>query len=219
MSAFETASITEGYQGACQDCVAVFDEGQRLVIAVADGAGGSGYGAEAAATVVSELRSAAAHADSADRWSAALRQIDFRIPAGESTAVVVDVRPDGLCGASVGDSQAWIVRLGELTNLTAGQRRKPLLGSGEAQPVGFEHGPLDGILLVATDGLCNYVKRPELVKTLPQLPFAVIPRRLLEMVRLPSGELWDDVGVVVCRRRPRSQRRTGRVTLTMEDFV
>ena len=56
---------------------------------------------------------------------------------GESTVVVVDVRADSICGASVGDSQAWIVNGADITDLTARQHRKPLLGSGEAEPVGF----------------------------------------------------------------------------------
>jgi hypothetical protein len=42
-------------------------------------------------------------------------------------------------GASVGDSSAWLISpAGEVTDLTAQQRRRPLLGSGEALPVQFE---------------------------------------------------------------------------------
>ena len=62
---------------------------------------------------------------------------------------------------------------------------------------------LDGLLIVADDGFCNYVKRAEMVNVLPYEDFAVIPKHLLEMVRLRSGELRDDVGIVVCRYRSR----------------
>ena len=40
-----------------------------------------------------------------------------------------------------------------------------------------------------------------LPREVPWIDFAVLPRKLVEMVRLPSGALWDDVGVVACRPR------------------
>ena len=63
-----------------------------------------------------------------------------RRSGGQTTGVVAFVRSDGsISGASVGDSVAWLISpAGELTDLTAYQRRKPLLGSGEALPVVFD---------------------------------------------------------------------------------
>ncbi len=219
MCQFETASISEPYRESCQDRVAVFSDLDRVVIVVADGAGGTGSGEQAAATVVDEIRSGTDSADSASAWCDVLRQADERISLGESTGVVVDVRPDRICGASVGDSQAWIVRGAEIVDLTQRQRRKPLLGSREATPVGFTYQSLDGLLIVASDGFCNYVKREAMVKVLPYEDFAVIPKRLLEMVRLRSGELWDDVGIAVCRYRPRLRRHPRRYAIGIEDLM
>jgi len=51
-----------------------------------------------------------------------------------------------MMGASVGDNQAWIIDDGEIANLTRSQNRKPMLGSGNAQPVGFTSAPLKGNL-------------------------------------------------------------------------
>jgi len=102
---------------------------------------------------------------------------------------------------------------GELHNLTAHQQRKPLLGSGKAQPVAFHDGPLRGILVIATDGFCNYVKRPELIRTVVTSEFFSLPRKLLDLARPKSGELWDDVAIVVCRNQPRPKRPRQRYDL------
>jgi len=56
---------------------------------------------------------------------------------GETTAVVVDVRTIGIAGASVGDSRAVIVKDGTISELTANQKRKPFIGTGMAEPIGF----------------------------------------------------------------------------------
>jgi hypothetical protein len=64
------------------------------------------------------------------------------------------------------------------------------------------------LLLAATDGFCNYVRRETLLKEILWIDFAVLAHKLVEMVRLPSGDLWDDIGLVACRpRRPERSRR------------
>jgi serine/threonine protein phosphatase PrpC len=200
---YETAQLTVAYRNRCEDRVDVIHEDERPVIAVADGAGGIGGGDLASEAVIREVRAAHLHVSDADSWERELRQIDFRVGPGESTAVVVDVRPDSIAGASVGDSQAWIIQEGNLIDLTAQQNHKPLLGSGKAGATGFSAGPLKGILLVATDGFCSYTKRQRVIDLVVQSEeFLEIPRRCVELVRLPSGALWDDIGIVVCRVQP-----------------
>ena len=169
MSPFETASITAAYRSRCEDRVAVLEFGERLILVVADGAGGTSNGAAAAESVLREVAAAASHVRTADEWAQALLQIDLRIADGQSTAVVVDLTPAGLCGASVGDSQAWLIAEGQLENLTARQNRKPLLGTGLAKPVGFAAGSLTGLLLLSTDGFANYVDRAALLAQLLSL--------------------------------------------------
>lgn len=213
MSPFETATVTAAYRTRCEDRVAVLELGDRLVIIVADGAGGSGNGVAAADTVIREISAAAHQATTAERWTSILTQVDLRIGDGESTGVVVDLSPAGICGASVGDSQAWVILDGQLQNLTDRQQRKPLLGSGRAHPIGFSAGPLTGMLVTATDGFSNYVDRARFLAQLPTIDFVSLPEKLLELVRLKSGELWDDVGIVICR--PRSHPRPGNKTYTI----
>jgi hypothetical protein len=76
----------------------------------------------------------------------------------------------------------------------------------------------DGVLIVATDGFFNYVKTTDLVQIISAALFCELPRKLLSMVRLRSGELWDDVGIIVCRQRPRPRPRK-RYTITAEDMT
>lgn len=207
MPRIETVFATEKYRERCEDRLAVFVADDRTVIVVADGAGGTGSGDLAAETVVREVKSEYSRVHSAEQWSLALKEIDCRIGAGESTAVVVDIRPDGICGSSVGDSQAWIISDETIIDLTQDQNRKPLLGSGSASPVSFTHSSLNGLLLVATDGFFNYAKRDTITPTLSQTDFFAIPRVCIEMVRLPSGDLWDDVGIVAARIPPTQRTR------------
>lgn len=208
VSGFETKTIAVPYRGRCEDRVTVIERDDGVVIAVADGAGGIGAGDQAAEAVIREITAVASLAHDENAWCGILRQIDCRVGVGESTCVVVACSEHGLVGATVGDSQAWLIRNGELRDLSANRVRKPLLGSGAAVPIGFSHSSTEGLLLVATDGFCNYVKRDQLMKDIPWIDFQVLPRKLVEMVRLPSGELWDDIGIVVCRLRHNTGKRT-----------
>jgi serine/threonine protein phosphatase PrpC len=209
---FETTSITVAYRQRCEDRVEVVELDGGVVIVVADGAGGTAAGAEAAETVVREVTAVASLACDAEGWCESLRQTDYRVGSGEATCVVVARSASGIVGASVGDSRAWLLE-DDLIDLTSGQVRKPLLGTGEARPVGFSHPPSQGLLLVCTDGFCNYVRRERLLREILWIDFAVLARKLVEMVRLPSGELWDDIGLVACRpRRPGSNRKRYEIT-------
>ncbi len=208
MAQYDITQLTQSSRHVCEDRVAVIQTTERTIIVVADGAGGVGSGDQAAETVIREVTADHSKIITAEDWETTLRQIDYRVGPGESTAVVVDLRADSIVGASVGDSQAWIVHDGTLLDLTANQKRKPLIGSGRASPLRFSHPPLNGTLIVATDGFCNYVKREQLTALVAQSDLYEIPRHCVEMVRLPSGDLWDDIGIVACRvRRPSRARK------------
>jgi serine/threonine protein phosphatase PrpC len=205
--AFETTSGTFAYRRRCEDRVKVIEFDEGVVIVVADGAGGTGAGDQAAETVIREITASASLDHDAEAWCDILRRTDLRVGIGESTGVVVAWTLQGIVGASVGDSQAWLIENDDVNNLTKRQFRKPLLGSSEACPIGFEHPSPQGLLLVCTDGFCNYVRRETLLRNVLWIDFAVLPHKLVEMVRLPSGELWDDVGIVACRPRRRGSSR------------
>ena len=120
MSTYQTAFVSEGQHGPSQDRVRIFHENHRLVIVVADGAGGVAGGEEAAERVVAEVHTRLVSARTAQDWVRVLTRTDQRIPVGESTGVVVDLTPAGICGAGVGDSEAWIIQDDRIQRLTSG---------------------------------------------------------------------------------------------------
>jgi serine/threonine protein phosphatase PrpC len=98
----------------------------------------------------------------------------------------------------VGDSSAWVISAaGEMTDLTAHQRRRPLLGSGEALPVVFEAELGDGRLILGSDGLFKYATAERICTLAMQGSVSDAADALANCVRLPSGGVQDDVAVVV----------------------
>ena len=91
MSNFETTAITVAYRGRCEDRVKVLDFDEGVVIAVADGAGGTAGGDQAAETVIREITVSASMGHDEAAWSSILQQIDSRVGVGASTCVVVAV--------------------------------------------------------------------------------------------------------------------------------
>jgi len=84
-----------------------------------------------------------------------------------------------------------------IIDLTENQHCKPLLGSDEALPVGFGPIELSGRLLIATDGLFKYAAKSDIAQRAmgPSVHEAV--ERLIAGVRLRSGALQDDVGIIL----------------------
>ncbi len=177
--------------------------GDEIVVVLADGAGGTGGGAEAAEHLIEATRERIREGRS--DWSdlgTLLLEADRFLAArgvGETTAVVAVVGRSGVRGASVGDSEAWLVRADGWEDLTQGQVRKPLLGSGRAIPVSFGLAVLDGTLVVASDGLFKYARADVVCEAARRSATDAVAPALVERVRLPSGALPDDIAIVVCR--------------------
>ncbi len=195
--AFSHATELCPRRGAGQDRVAVSATRDRVVIALADGAGGTAGGERAADAVIEAVRAA-----QTDDWTAVLTELELdpdRLGPGQTTAVVITVTRDGIHGASAGDSGAWVIRDGQIEDLTRGQQRKPLIGDHSiARP--FSAGPLaGGTLLVASDGLLRYARPDAIARVATGPDLAAAARELVALVRLPSGEVPDDVAIVLCR--------------------
>jgi serine/threonine protein phosphatase PrpC len=137
-------------------------------------------------------------AECAELLEAVDRELVTQRHGGEATAVVVVVRGSEVVGASVGDSGAWLVGPSGARELTGRQVRKPFVGVGSATATGF-HAVLraDERLLVASDGLLKHVDRERIVAAGLSGPLAGAARCLVELARLPSGGLQDDVAVVL----------------------
>ncbi len=69
------------------------------------------------------------------------RYVEADATAGEAAAVVALVTKGMIVGASVGDSEAWLLARGGVVRLTSNQRRKPLLGSGAGAGRVRAHAP------------------------------------------------------------------------------
>jgi hypothetical protein len=63
------------------------------------------------------------------------------------------------------------------------------------------HAALGGAtLLLASDGLLRYGRASDITRIASGPDLDAAARALVELVRLPSGTLQDDVAVVLCRR-------------------
>lgn len=191
--------------GPCgQDRAEIIQHPQGVVLVVADGAGGTSGGDEAADTVITWVRAFANRTTDIfefKQWGALLTRIDQQIAAtnGQSTAVVASVTPSGIVGASVGDSAAWLVNDSTIDDLTLRQSRKPLLGTGEACPVCFERSAFHGTLLLASDGLIKYAPRDRIAEAAVSGEMESASQSLVDSARMRSGGLQDDVAVILCR--------------------
>jgi hypothetical protein len=189
--------------GPGEDRLAVDRAGDRVLVVVADGAGGTVGGARAAQAAC-DAAVAAFRVGPGDRgaWVGHLRVIDSTILAaghgGASTAVIVEIAGGMVSGASVGDGGAWMVSARGVVDLTERQVRKPLLGTGLAEPVAFGPTPMLGRLVVGTDGLFKYAPRARLTAVALAGTPEVAAAALVDAVRMKGGRLQDDVGVVVC---------------------
>lgn len=169
------------------------------MLVVADGAGGTGGGAGAAEAVLAAVGASPA-VWTPQGWAELLARVDAEQRTGETTAVVCSVVGDVIVGASVGDSGAWRIDRGVVDDLTHAQRRKPLLGSGRAVMVPFTARLGDATLLLASDGLLKYTSAERIVSCVAGIDLASIAGDLLDLVRLRSGALPDDVAILLARR-------------------
>ncbi len=187
--------------GKGEDRVLVEHYGSRTLAVVADGAGGTGGGAAAAAMACSiaaqKLRTGGA--GTPEDWARCLYEADQALArsGGQCTAVVVEISEGRLVGASVGDSGAWLLTGKAIVDLTENQHRKPLLGSDEAMPMGFGPIELSGRLLIASDGLFKYATESDIAQRAMGLPVNDAVEKLIAGLRLRSGALQDDVGIIL----------------------
>jgi serine/threonine protein phosphatase PrpC len=118
---------------------------------------------------------------------------------GQTTLVALDfdLTDGSLRGASVGDSRAWAATRTGWVELSEGQSRKPLVGSGSVRPHAFSAAHVH-VLCLTSDGLGARRTEGQIWDALQGEQDLV--RNLVDSVRLPDGRLEDDVSLVVLRR-------------------
>jgi serine/threonine protein phosphatase PrpC len=195
----ECAIAIEGSGGSGQDRAVVVPRANDVIIALADGSGGSANGGAAAQSVIdTAMRRPEACVD----VTSLLYELDDpeRVQHGETTAVILIASSTLVTGASVGDSGAWLIDHDSIIDLTESQRRKPFLGAG-CTPVEFSNPfPFGSTLLVASDGLWSYTKPRDIARVASGQRLELAASALVDLARLPSGALQDDISIVLCRR-------------------
>lgn len=206
-SFFKTHLATATAHSENQDRAAVIEYPHGIVLIIADGAGGMSGGREAADFVIQSLKEQFVSEDAFSNPLICynlLREVDHQLYvhplAGQTTAVVVAINEEFVCGASVGDSSAFLLQDNIDIELTAQQWQKPLLGSGIAEPTAYGPIPLNGILLLATDGLMKYSPLSKIRDIVLNNHLESVANQLIESVRYPSGNLPDDVTVIACQK-------------------
>ena len=64
-------------------------------------------------------------------------------------------------------------------------------------PILFERLQSTGTILLASDGLLKYASAEQISATVLRNEFEVVPQKLVELARYPSGALPDDVSVII----------------------
>jgi serine/threonine protein phosphatase PrpC len=206
-SRFSYVRVLASNHQKSEDAAEVFERGETLIVVLADGAGGIRGGATASGALVAAVRTAvdnpAFAVDDAHYWADLFRLTDAALAknrAGETTGVVVVLGSRQLIGVSTGDSEAWVVTATEIDDLTRAQHTKKRLGSGRVEPTVFERTALSGALVVATDGLFKYAAADVIARMVRASAIRLAADQLVELVRLRSGKLADDVALVLVGR-------------------
>jgi len=202
---FETSKQIQAGGSELQDRADFFWNGPNLILVLADGAGGLSGGAKAAEFVVESVKKRInSLVVSSEQLCAFLTTLDHEMSSngtlGETTCAIVILSEGRIIGASIGDSGALIFSKDSVDDLTKGQIRKPLLGSGRALSTGFNRSHLDGILLIASDGLLKYTSQEKIAATIETSNFNSAANKLIDLVRYQSGTLPDDISILLVRK-------------------
>lgn len=158
-------------KGQGQDRIGIVRLSDAVIVAVADGSGGVSGGAEAAERAIDQVTAFARKNGraSGDSWAALIARIDAMELRGQCALVISEIDERMIIGASVGDCSA------------------------------FSHSLDHGTLLFASDGLVKYARRDDVARIalLDDLDHAA--QSLVKLPELRSGDVPDDITVVLCR--------------------
>lgn len=193
----------DSYRKNTEDRVLVLDVECGSIACIADGTGGVSGGANAADLFLAGVRRAVEDPDfdltSPQAWAKLVDRLDREIEqartAGETTGVALAITSTIVVGASSGDSQAWLMSPNGWHELTENQLRKARLGTGHARAQPFTARP-HGTLLLATDGLLDFVQLSDVASVLRSDPEDAASA-LVQLVRTRFRQLPDDVAVIV----------------------
>ncbi|MFT3699005.1 MAG: hypothetical protein QM831_38020 [Kofleriaceae bacterium] len=93
-------------------------------------------------------------------WTQLLIDTDLElVRVGQASAVILELEPGSISGASIGNTSAWWIDDFGVENLTERQIEKSMLGDGNSHPYAFRVRGLEGgRVLVATSALVGVGK-------------------------------------------------------------
>lgn len=204
---YQYAQASASVQASSQESCKVLERGGTLVVVVADGGGGLRGGAAASRSLVAVVEDAVNDPTFAledrESWIALFRETDAGLAAnraGETTGVVVVLGSRGIVGVSTGNTEAWLVAPERVDNLTVGQHAEQRLGTRRTTPTPFQRAaPRGAVLVVASDGLFKFAARDVIASVVRAQAIGVAAENLVELVKLRSGKVAEDVAVVLVR--------------------
>jgi PPM family protein phosphatase len=205
-SRYQYAQAAASVQATPQESARIFERGDVLVVVVADGGGGIRGGAAASRCLIAVVESAVNDErfalEDLEAWLVLFREADAGLSAngaGETTGVVIVLGARGLLGVSTGDSEAWVVTDSAIDNLTVGQHTRQRLGTNCATPTAFRRPAPRDALVVASDGLFKFAGRDVIADIVRARAIGRATESLVELVKLRSGKVAEDVTVVLVR--------------------
>lgn len=202
---YQISSYLEQQNIQGDDSLFLMEQGGVIWFCVSDGAGGTAGAQAASFHIVKEFEEASSVGGfrGPEEFEELLRKFDIdmaRDPdCGEATGIVGKIEAGNIIGASVGDSEAWVFNKKYEYQLTGLQNRKPLLGSGIAQPIGFGPMVLEAALLVGSDGLFNYTEMGSILGALKDNATA---EDIAGLAKHAAGKLQDDLSLICIYRKP-----------------
>jgi len=186
----------------CDARVAVARDGVNVLLVLADGATGVGFGGQAADAFVETIMSAPGGMGLPDRFVLADSAIRGRGIDGDTTGIAILRTEDGISGCSAGDSEAWAFPDGGTRfELTAEQSKRPRIGNG-ALPTPFALlSPSEGVIVVASDGFWRWADPDGVSRLVSRSSVEELPEALLLDLVERFGIPDDDVTIAVMSAR------------------
>lgn len=175
----------------------------RLLVCIADGAGGYPDGLKASRTAC-ETAMRFCHDRSwqelliPSTWDWIFRETDSvvgNVCDGRTALLTFALDKSSLTGGSVGDSKLFFHDGLSILDLTERQKIKPVIGAGSGFATFFHCENPNGRVYAMTDGVWKYCGFKQIEGSI-NIPIETVPGKLRQNCELKSGELPDDFSII-----------------------
>ena len=182
-----------------EDRAVIYPFADSTTVVLADGAGGTTGGAEAADLLITTLAKPLPPVPVAlcDALLEADTALDTDRFSGTAACALLCFDNKTLAGAVVGDVDVFRISGDSIESLVEHRDVKSTLGRNECWPASFEMHRATMRVLLCSDGLWKYIKRKNIVRAASIADLDTAADALVNETRLPNGTLQDDVSVVL----------------------